>query len=150
MADRAEPVAPEGPADGSKGAVTPTVKASSTAEVSAPMFEVHAAHQTVHTWKDFLVHIAAIAIGLLLALALEKLAEYVHEHRQLAEARRELAMEVAENRRTWAINVTEVSRIEQELDADLRLIQAVRSHAPVGDGKFEYSVGFYAAFDGPW
>ena len=150
MADRAEPVAPEGPADGSKGAVPPIVKASPAAEVSAPMFEVHAPHQTVHTWKDFLVHIAAIAIGLLLALALEKLAEYVHERRQLAEARRELAMEVAENRRTWAINVTETSRIQQELDADLRLIQAVRSHAPVGDGKFEYSVGFHAAFDGPW
>src|SRR3984957_482072 len=150
MADRAEPAAPQGPPDGSKGAVPPIVKAPYTAEVSAPMFDVHAPHQTVHTWKDFLVHIAAIAIGLLLALALEKLAEYVHERRQLAEARRELAMEVAENRRTWATNVTEASRIQQELDADLRLIQAVRSHSPVGDRKFEYSVKLYAVRDGPW
>ncbi len=148
MADRFEPEVPEGPADGPKGALSPIAETSSTAEVS--MLEVHAPHQTVHTWKGFLVHIAAIAIGLLLALALEQLAEYVHERHQLTEARRELAMEVAENRRSWAINVTEASRVQQELDADLRLIQAVRSHAPVGDGKFEYSVGFYAARDGPW
>ena len=47
------------------------------------MLDVHAPHQTIHTWKDFLIHIAAIAIGLLLALGLEKVAEYVHEHYQL-------------------------------------------------------------------
>src|SRR5450631_1675996 len=114
------------------------------------MLDVHAPHSPVHSWKDFLVHIAAIVIGLLLALALEKLAEYIHERRQLTEARRELALEVAENRRTWATNVTEAARIQQELDADMRLIQAVRSHAPVGDRRFEYSVRFYAVRDGPW
>ncbi len=114
------------------------------------MLDVHAPHQTVHTWKDFLVHIAAIAIGLLLALALERLAEYVHERRQLTEARRELAMEVAENRRIWAINVTEASRIQQELAADLKAIQAVRSHSPVDFHTLDYSVNFAAARDGPW
>src|ERR1700722_10593997 len=150
MADRIEPEILQGPADSSTAAMSPVAESSSISEVSAPMFDVHAPHQAVHTWKDFLVHIAAIAIGLLLALALEKLAEYVHERRQLAEARRELVLEVAENRRTWAANVTEAARIQQELDADLRLIQAVRSHSPVGDRKFEYSVKLYAVRDGPW
>ena len=131
-----EPLDPN--ADPSRG------ETRSSSELSAPMLDVHAPHQTVHTWKDFLIHIAAIAIGLLLALALENLAEYVHERRQLSEARRELALEVAENRRAWASNVTEAARIQQELDADLRQIQAVRSHAPVGEVKFEYSVGLYA------
>ena len=114
------------------------------------MLDVHAPHQTVHTWKDFLIHISAIAIGLLLALALEKLVEYIHERHQLTDARRELAMEVADNRRTWAINVIETSRIRQELDADLKIIQAVRAHAPIGDAKFDYSLEFYAMNDGPW
>jgi hypothetical protein len=114
------------------------------------MLDVHAPHQSVHTWKGFLVHIAAIAIGLLLALALEKLAEYVHERRQLTEARRQLAMEVAENRRIWTLNVIEASRIQQELDGDLKVIQAVRIHAPVGNFRFDYSVAFHATRDGPW
>jgi hypothetical protein len=114
------------------------------------MLDVHAPHGPTHSWRDFLGHIAAISIGLLLALALEKLVEYVHERHQLTEARGELAMEVAENRRTSAMNVIEASRIQQELDADLKIIQAVRLHAPVGDAKFDYSVKFYATRDGPW
>jgi uncharacterized iron-regulated membrane protein len=114
------------------------------------MLDVHAPHGPTHGWRDFLSHIAAIAIGLLLALALEKLAEYIHERHQLTEARRELAMEAAENRRAFAMNVTEASRIQQELDADLRIIQAARLHAAAGDGKLDYSVHFYATKDGPW
>lgn len=129
MANRDEPELLQGPADCSKTTAPAVAESSSTLEDSAPMLDVHAPHQTVHTWKDFLIHISAIAIGLLLALALEKLVEYIHERHQLTDARRELAMEVADNRRTWAINVIETSRIRQELDADLKIIQAVRAHA---------------------
>jgi uncharacterized iron-regulated membrane protein len=114
------------------------------------MLDVHAPHGPTHGWRDFLSHIAAIAIGLLLALALEKLAEYIHERHQLTEARRELAMEIAENRRSFAMNMTEASRIQRELSEDLKIIQAVRSHAEIGDRKLDYTVHFYAAKDGPW
>jgi hypothetical protein len=114
------------------------------------MLDVHAPHGPTRGWRDFLSHIAAIAIGLLLALALEKLVEYVHERHELTEARRELAMEMAQNRRNLAMNVVEASRIQQELDADLKIIQAVRLHAPVADTKLDYSVHFYATIDGPW
>jgi hypothetical protein len=114
------------------------------------MLDVHAPHGATRSWRDFLGHIAAIAIGLLLALALEKLVEYIHERRQLTEARRELAMEIADNRRILAMNEIEASRIQQELDADLKIIHAARLHAPVGDGKLDYSVRFYATKDGPW
>jgi len=53
-----------------------------TTENSQPMHEVHAPHQSMHTWKDFLIHIAAIALGLLMALCLEQLVEYVHHRHQ--------------------------------------------------------------------
>lgn len=114
------------------------------------MLDVHAPHGPTHTWRDFLVHIAAIAIGLLLALGLERFAEYVHERHQLRQARRELASELADNRRSWTGNVSEVSRIQQKLTADLRIIQALRSHAPEVGEQFDYSVRFFAAKDGPW
>src|ERR1035441_8852494 len=35
------------------------------------MLDVHAPHESIHTWKGFFIHIAAIACGLLLALARE-------------------------------------------------------------------------------
>lgn len=114
------------------------------------MLDVHAPHGHAHSWRDFLVHIAAIAIGLLLALGLEKLAEYVHERRELSAARRELAAEVAENQRKWALNVAEASRIREELATDLKIVQALRTHTPAPGGTLDYSVSFYATRDGPW
>ena len=42
------------------------------------MIDVHPAPHAAHSWRDFLIHIAAITIGLLLALALEQSVEAVH------------------------------------------------------------------------
>jgi hypothetical protein len=72
MADRTEAEIPQGPADSLKAAAPSDTETRSTAEVSTPMLDVHVPHRTVHTWKDFLVHIAAITIGLLIALELLK------------------------------------------------------------------------------
>jgi hypothetical protein len=35
------------------------------------MLDVHAPHETVHTWRDFFIHIATICVGLLIVIALE-------------------------------------------------------------------------------
>jgi hypothetical protein len=47
------------------------------------MLDVHAPHQTAHSWKDFFIHLATIAIGLLIALGLEQTVEFLH-HRHLS------------------------------------------------------------------
>jgi hypothetical protein len=46
------------------------------------MLDVHAPHETIHTWKNFLTHIAAIVIGLLIAVSLEQTVEYFHHRHQ--------------------------------------------------------------------
>ena len=51
-------------------------------DTSATMLEPHAPHEPIHSWKSFAIHIAAIAVGLLLALALEQSAEAIHHGRQ--------------------------------------------------------------------
>jgi hypothetical protein len=57
------------------------------------MLDVHPAHHAASTWREFFIHIATIAIGLLLAVGLEQTVEYIHHRRELTEARRELAEE---------------------------------------------------------
>ena len=50
------------------------------------MIDVHPPHETVHTWRDFLIHIATICVGLLIAIGLEQAVEafhHVHERRAL-------------------------------------------------------------------
>lgn len=107
------------------------------------MLDVHAPHSPTHSWKDFLFHIAAIACGPLLALALEKSVEYLHERHLLSDARRELSAELEDNRAVWQKNSTETQRIQRALEADLKVIRALRTRAP-NEGKLDYSADLYA------
>lgn len=140
---------PQIPADSPKAAAPPDAETPSISETSAPMLDVHAPHESIHNWKGFFIHIAAIACGLLLALGLEKTVEYLHQRHLLSEARNELAAELEINRRAWQKNVAEVQRIQRELEVDLTVIHALRSHA-LPDGKLDYSVDLYATLDGAW
>ena len=46
------------------------------------MLDVHAPHETIHTWKTFLTHIAAIVVGLIIAVGLEQTVEFFHHRDQ--------------------------------------------------------------------
>jgi hypothetical protein len=48
------------------------------------MLDVHAPHDSIHTWKGFLIHIATITTGLLIAIGLEQLVEHLHHRQQAA------------------------------------------------------------------
>jgi len=57
------------------------------------MLDVHAAHATVHTWKDFFIHIATIVVGLVIAVGLEQTVEAVHHRHERSELRETLHRE---------------------------------------------------------
>jgi len=62
--------------------------------------DVHAPHKPIHSIKEFLVHLLAITIGLLIALGLEASVECVH-HRHLAqEARENILQEIRDNQKS--------------------------------------------------
>jgi hypothetical protein len=54
------------------------------------MLEPHAPHEQIHSWRSFAIHIAAIAVGLLLAFALEQSAEAMHHRHQRADLERQM------------------------------------------------------------
>lgn len=98
MADRAEPEIPQGPADGLQAALLSDGETLSTPEISAPMLDVLAPHATVHTWRDFFIHIATITIGLLIAIGLEQCVENLHHLHQRHELQHDLLDEAKRNR----------------------------------------------------
>ena len=55
------------------------------------MLDVHAPHQSTHTWTDFFIHVGTIAVGLLLAIGLEQTVELFHHRHEVAETRRALS-----------------------------------------------------------
>ena len=47
------------------------------------MLDVHPPHESVHTWRDFFIHIATIVVGLIIAVGLEQTVEHFqHRHQR--------------------------------------------------------------------
>ncbi|HEY1769684.1 MAG TPA: hypothetical protein VGG02_05460 [Chthoniobacterales bacterium] len=62
------------------------------------MLEVHPPHERVHSWAQFLVHIAAIVIGLIIAVSLEQTVEFFHHRHQREELEAALQRDGRANR----------------------------------------------------
>lgn len=93
------------------------------------MLDVHPPHETIHTWKSFLIHIATIVIGLLIAIGLEQAVEAVH-HRHLAHAARErLLEEVRANGETAQSNAYAIHAHERHLRDALQVLGRARAHS---------------------
>ena len=97
MSDRAEPESPNVTADSPAATLPADPKVNSDPEISRPMLDVHAPHEPIHTWKGFVIHIATITIGLLIAIGLEQLVEYFHHRHQAAAIAEKLKAESYEN-----------------------------------------------------
>src|SRR5207302_4795595 len=115
------------------------------------MIEVHPPHENVHSWRQFLIHIAAITIGLLIAIGLEQTVVYFPHRHQLQEARRELAVELEGNRRVVGMNLEATRKMMADLDANMALLRAVQtSPAPIGSKLVYGLANIYWPKDATW
>jgi hypothetical protein len=62
-----------------------------------PMLDVHPPHHAVSTWRDFLIHIATIVLGLLIAIGLEQTVELLHHRHQRDQLQEDLRNEAKQN-----------------------------------------------------
>jgi hypothetical protein len=88
------------------------------------MLDVHPLHRAPHTWSEFLLHIATISVGLLIAIGLEQSVEFVHRNHERNRLRNDLRIE-------GLINRERIDAAIQNLDAiqawEVRATSAVRS-----------------------
>ncbi len=61
------------------------------------MLDVHPPHESIHGWRDFLLHLFTITIGLLIALSLEGCVEWQHHRHLVHEAEASLHTEIKSN-----------------------------------------------------
>jgi hypothetical protein len=59
--------------------------------------DVHAPHHRVEGWKDFLIHLLTISVGLLIAVGIEGCVELHREHKLVREARETMREEIEHN-----------------------------------------------------
>lgn len=149
MADQTEPEMPQVRADNLTAAGPTDAEALSTPEVAAPMLDVHAPHQTVHTWKDFLVHIAAIVIGLIIAVSLEQTVEFFHHRHQREQLAAALRRDGEANR---GYIKDDIAKAQSVLDWALGQAAVLERVGPTGPLRLRHlSSGFVGSPDaGVW
>jgi hypothetical protein len=115
------------------------------------MLDVHPPHAPTHTWRDFLIHIATIVVGLLIAIGLEQTVELLHHRHQLKEVRAQLAEERDTDRQILEYNQELSRQMEEELATDIALLQqrAAGDETPLA-GKLHYKWIGVALRDGAW
>ena len=132
----------------------PAAASAAHQESAAPMLDVHAPHDAVRTWKDFFIHIAAIAVGLLIAIGLEQTVEYFHHRHQVAEMRRSLAEERRINEVIFTSACNEFRRYAPILLGSLQTLTYVRTHpgAPPSQwpGRFSFYISIVHFQDSAW
>ena len=128
MADHVESDNAQRRADGLRATVLPIAEARPNPEISAPMLDVHAPHEGVQTWKGFVIHIATIVIGLLIAIGLEQTVEVLHHRHQVAETREALRLELDQNRRAYADRISEFHRQTAALLNNITVLRYIQQH----------------------
>ena len=99
------------------------------------MLDVHPAHHAASTWRDFFIHIATIALGLLLAIGLEQTVEHFHNRHNIADTREALRHEHDLNVKLYAVRTDEYRRLAPILQTDLAIFLYLQKHpgAPARD-----------------
>lgn len=112
--------------------------------------DVHPPHEPIRSWKDFLLHLLTITIGLLIALALEAGVEAIHHRHMVRDAHANLRREIAANHRLYSDNLrsleADLGLLSQNID-QLRELRAGRPPQPFG---LHWSFAWNSYGDSAW
>jgi hypothetical protein len=112
--------------------------------------DVHPPEKSIRTWKDFLLHLLTITIGLFIALTLEAAVESMHHRHLVREARVNLRSEVENNHQLYAKNAAELQRNRIELAHDLEQLRALRDGKQLSNPKLSWTLDWSGYGDAAW
>ncbi len=92
------------------------------------MIDVHAPHERISGFKDFLLHLLTITIGLLIALSLEGAVEWQHNRHLVRDAEAGLRGEIRSNAEGIGALRKQVKDENRQLDDDLIAVRKMQAH----------------------
>ncbi len=111
--------------------------------------EVHPPHEPVHSWRDALVHIGIMTVGLFIALSLEGMIEYLHHKHLVREARENIRAELEHNHDAVQGDMKDIKDEMTRTQKAIDTIHAFQKN-PAGHGSIEYHWSLNAPSDVAW
>lgn len=88
------------------------------------MLDVHPPHEAAHGWRDFLIHLFTITIGLLIALSLEGLVEWRHHTHLAHDAESSMTTEIKSNADGMTNVLTDLQKEQDSLKHDVIVLNS--------------------------
>jgi len=102
------------------------------------MLDVHPVHKSIHGWRDFLLHLLTITIGLFIALSLEGLLEWHHHRNLVHEAEASLHEEIRSNAAGLSGAVADIRNQHEKLARDVKILKQLINRGKLPkDGNLE-------------
>jgi len=104
--------------------------------------DVDVPERRIESIKDFLLHMGTVTVGILIALGLEGMREWVHERNLVHEARANMMSELRDNQRELAETMRTVPRTRSQIKDVLGLVDKLARLKPGDSTIVHFSVGF--------
>ena len=115
------------------------------------VIDVHPPHEPIHGWRDFLLHLLTITIGLLIALSLEGLVEWQHHRHLVHEAEASLHTEIENNARALADTITALHKNQDDLKHDVTVLKyIIKNHKAPDHNNMTLGLGIRTFDDVSW
>lgn len=110
--------------------------------------EIHAPHRPIHSYKEMLVHLALITLGVLIALSFEGVASW-REHRALVrEARANLTNEIRDNMKELGNRLQRLPKERQDVEHAIDVVELLtdrKKFESIKSGSAGVQLGFTTA-----
>ncbi len=112
--------------------------------------EIHTPDAPVHSFRDFVVHLLMIALGVLIALGAEGLVQFVHNRHVVAEARGNIQAEMRDNKSTLDENLVLLKQNEDLLKQTLSDLQKLKADRKAKTADIKLNLNFFSLTDTSW
>jgi hypothetical protein len=116
----------------------------------AVVIDVHAPHEPVLNWRDFLIHLATITIGLLIALSLEGCVEWQHHRHLVQDAEASLQAEIENNAKDMTSTFDDLHKQQSVLKQDLVVLSGIQKNHNSHSTSLSVTYGVHGFEDVGW
>jgi hypothetical protein len=92
------------------------------------VIDIHPPHESAHSWRDILIHLATITVGLFIALSLEGCVEWQHHRHLVHEARANIRSEMEDNQKELKDAWDTIHKEQAQVKADIAALKILKQN----------------------